>query len=260
MRRRWMWMVLAAGLPACSESGDSLTITRLTTYTDSLGQVRGGAFGEVGSIYVADPLMKAVFRLNDSGVQNLFPNGMGPGEVMQPVDVSFMNGTLSVLDAGKGGTSTFSGGEFVSFRPEDFGPGTRYVGGTDSTQNPLSAMVRADAYANSCRSGGRTYEMTVVDGSDLSVQGTQVLSIDDEQVIVPLGIACSDEFVVMGYGLSGRLYYRFYDSDMQWIGSREFASADDPDVLGVIFALRGDTLLTGRNRPLPRVELWSIEW
>lgn len=259
MPRHWMWVVLAAGLPACSEAGDSLTITRLTTYTDSLGQVRGAAFGEAGSVYVADVRMNAVFRINNSGTQNIFPNGMGPGEVMQPVDVSYIDGTLSVLDVGKGGTSAFSGDEFVSFRPEDFGPGTRYVGGTDSIENPLSAMIRSDVYANSCRSGGRTYDMTVVDGSNLFVQGENVLSIDEEEVIVPLGIACSDEFVVMGYGVSGRLYYRFYDSDMQWIGGREFASADDPDVLGVIFALRGDTLLSGRNRPLPRIELWSIK-
>lgn len=100
--------------------------------------------------------------------------------------------------------------------------------------------------------------MSVVDGSTLLLQGEEEHSID-EGLIVPLGLACSNELLVLGYGISGRLYYRFYDADMEWIGGREFASADEPDVLGLILALHGDTLLTSRSRPLPKVELWSIE-
>jgi hypothetical protein len=100
--------------------------------------------------------------------------------------------------------------------------------------------------------------MSVVDGSTLLVQGEEELSIDGA-LIVPLGLVCSDDFVVLGYGISGRLYYRFYDAEMDFLGVREFAAADEPDVLGFILALRGDTLLTGRSRPLPKVELWLIE-
>lgn len=268
MRRWWTWMALVV-VSACSpEAGDSLELTRLSTFTDSLGLVTGATFGEAGSVYVADVVMKAVFEIDGSETHNLFPNGMGPGEVMVPRDVSYVDGVLSVLDAGKGGTSTFSGGEFVAFRAEDFGPGTRYIAGTDEIENPLSALVSSQSpgwtpvsgvNTNSCREGDRTYEASEVDGSTLMVQGEEVHSSEDA-VIVLLGLACSDELVVLGYGIAGRLYYRFYDADMKLIGSREFATVDEPDVLGIIFALHGDTLLTGRNRPLPRVEMWSVEY
>lgn len=255
-------------LSACSpETGDSLELTRLSVFTDSLGSVTGATFGEAGSVYVADPLMKAVFEIHDSTTQNLFQNGMGPGEVMQPWDVSYVDGTLFVLDRGKGGTSSFSEGEFTTYRPEDIGPGPRYVTGTDEIENPLSALEPSRGpdgqpiqrlQANSCRHGNQTYKMSVVDGTTLTVQGDELHSTDDD-MIVPLGIACSGELVVLGYGISGRLYYRFYDAKMQELGSREFETAEEPDVLGLILALRGDTLLTGRNRPLPRVEMWSVK-
>lgn len=266
MHRTWTLVALAS-VAACSpEDQNPLELTRLSTFTDSLGLVTGATFGEVGSVYVADVVMKAVFRIDDSTTRNLFPNGEGPGEVVQPSDVSFEEGILSVLDRGKGGTSIFSALEFVAFRPEDFGPGTRYITGTDSVENPLSAMWPpqsgepvTDTYANSCRHGGRTYDMSVVDESTLLVQDEEIQSTEDA-VIVPLGIACSDELVVLGYGISGQLFYRFYTSDLELIGTREFPTADEPDVPGLIFALRGDTLLTGRNRPLPKVELWLVDY
>jgi hypothetical protein len=267
MHRTWALIALVAVVACSSDAERPLELTRLSTFTDSLGLVTGATFGEAGSIYVADVTMKAVFRIDDSTAQNLFPNGEGPGEVVQPRDVSYDDGTLSVLDRGKGGTSIFSGLEFVTFRPEDFGPGTRYITETDEIENPLSALLPSqsesgqpvtDVYTNSGRHRGRTYEMSVVDGSTLLVQSEEVHFTKDA-VIVPLGIACSDELVVLGYGIAGRLFYRFYDLDMELIGSREFATPEEPDVLGLIFALRGDTLLTGRNRPLPRVELWLVE-
>lgn len=75
-----------------------------------------------------------------------------------------------------------------------------------------------------------------------------------------LGMGCSDSHAILGYLDRGtrRIYYDVFTASGAPIARMSFSATDTASYPGMIGSLRGDHLVTARNRPFPQVFVFRI--